>query len=150
MDDVATAMFRGSGITREQITAEETPCVRYGEIYTRYDIWFDQCISYTNESSIQIKKYIEHGGIIFAITGESAEDIAKSSTYIGHERCLAGGDMVVMRHTQVPKYLSYALSTSNAREQESRGMVKSKVVRSSIPALKRLAIPIPPLAEQER
>ena len=69
---------------------------------------------------------------------------------MGHEKCFAGGDIVVMKHNQTPKYISYALSTSNAQAQKSKGKVKSKVVHSSIPALKEITIPIPSLVEQER
>ena len=146
--EIAVDIFRGSGIKREQITETGTPCVRYGEIYTTYGVWFDTCVSHTDESAITSKKYFEHGDILFAITGESVEDIAKCSAYIGQERCLAGGDIVVLRHNQDPKYLSYALSTTEAQKQKSKGKVKSKVVHSSVPAIKELAVPIPPLEVQ--
>ena len=126
------------------------PCVRYGEIYTAYGIWFDRCISHTKMEYVQSPKFIDKGDILFAITGESVEEIAKSTAYIGEERCLAGGDIVVMKHNQDPKYLSYALSTVNAQRQKSKGKVKSKVVHSSVPAIKDILIPLPPLAEQKR
>lgn len=142
--EIAIDIFRGSGIKREQVTETGTPCVRYGEIYTTYGVWFDKCVSHTDESAITSKKYFECGDILFAITGESVEDIAKCSAYIGQERCLAGGDIVVLRHNQDPKYLSYALSTTDARRQKSKGKVKSKVVHSSVPAIKELIVPIPP------
>lgn len=146
--EIAVDIFRGSGIKREQITETGTPCVRYGEIYTTYGVWFDTCVSHTDESAITSKKYFEHGDILFAITGESVEDIAKCSAYIGKERCLAGGDIVVLRHNQDPKYLSYALSTTEAQKQKSKGKVKSKVVHSSVPSIKELVVPIPPLKVQ--
>lgn len=63
---------------------------------------------------------------------------------------MAGGDIVVLKHNQNPKYLAYALSTANAQMQKSKGKVKSKVVHSSVPAIKEIVVPIPPLAEQER
>lgn len=119
--EIAVDIFRGSGIKREQITETGTPCVRYGEIYTTYGVWFDTCVSHTDESAITSKKYFEHGDILFAITGESVEDIAKCSAYIGKERCLAGGDIVVLRHNQDPKYLSYALSTTEAPKAKKQG-----------------------------
>ena len=75
--EIAVDIFRGSGIKREQITVSGTPCVRYGEIYTTYGVWFDSCVSHTDESAITSKRYFEHGDILFAITGESVEDIAK-------------------------------------------------------------------------
>ena len=146
--EIALDIYRGSGITREQITPAGTPCVRYGEIYTTYDIWFDECVSYTDESVIANKKYFEYGDILFAITGENVEDIAKSSAYIGDKKCLAGGDIVVLKHNQDPKFLSYVLSTTFVRRQKSKGKVKSKVVHSSVPAIKEIRIPLPPLPVQ--
>lgn len=148
LGEIATDIYRGSGIKREQITPIGTPCVRYGEIYTTYGIWFDECVSHTDAAIISSPKYFEHGDVLFVITGESVEDIAKSTAYVGHERCLAGGDIVVLKHTQNPKYLSYALATTNARKQKSSGKVKSKVVHSSVPAIKDIVIPLPPLPIQ--
>ena len=49
-----------------------------------------------------------------------------------------------------PKYLSYVLSTEMAQKQKSRGKVKSKVVHSSVPAIKEIKIPIPPLEVQAK
>lgn len=146
--EIATDIYRGTGIKREQVTETGIPCVRYGEIYTTYGVWFESCVSHTNLDGINKPKYFEHGDILFAITGESVEDIAKCTAYIGNDRCLAGGDIVVLKHEQDPKYLSYALSTSNARFQKGRGKVKSKVVHSSVPAIKELIVPIPPLEVQ--
>lgn len=150
LGDVAIDMYRGSGITREQVTEDGIPCVRYGEIYTTYNVWFDKCKSHTRLAEIANPKYFEHGDILFAITGESVEEIAKSTAYIGNEKCLAGGDIVVMKHNQNPKYLAYALSTADAQRQKSKGKIKSKVVHSSVPALSEITIPLPPLVEQER
>ncbi len=148
--DIATDVFRGSGIKKDQVTSTGIPCVRYGEIYTKYNLWFDSCFSHTSESLITNKKYFEHGDILFAITGESVEDIAKSCAYVGNEKCLAGGDIVVVKHNQNPKYLSYALSTTNARLQKSSGKVKSKVVHASTESIKGITIPVPPLDVQRQ
>lgn len=148
LGELATDIYRGSGIKRDEVTEIGTPCVRYGEIYTTYGIWFEECVSHTIEVNIVNRKYFEHGDILFAITGESVEEIAKSCAYIGNERCLAGGDIVVLKHNQDAKYLSYALSTAEAQMQKSRGKVKSKVVHSSVPAIKEIVVPIPPLEVQ--
>ena len=150
LGDIATEIYRGAGIKRNEVTEKGIQCVRYGEIYTSYNIWFDTCISHTIEDKIASKKYFEKGDILFAITGESVEEIAKSCAYVGDEKCLAGGDIVVMKHKQNPKYLAYALATTNAQMQKSKGKVKSKVVHSSVPAIKEIVVPIPSLEEQQR
>ena len=149
LGEIAIDIFRGAGITREQVCETGIPCVRYGEIYTTYGVWFDECVSHTDEALLTSKKYFEHGDILFAITGESVEDIAKSCAYIGYEKCLAGGDIVVLKHNQNPKYLSYDLSTTSAQEQKSKGKVKSKVVHSGVPAIKEIVVPLPPLPVQQ-
>ena len=150
---LATDMYRGAGIKRDEVSGEGTPCIRYGEIYTTYNVWFDECVSKTMMGS----KTFEHGDILFAITGESVEEIAKSCAYVGNEKCFAGGDIVVMKHAQNPKYMAYALSTTMSQKQKSKGRIKSKVVHSNIPAIKKIKIPIPfpkdtakSLAEQQR
>ena len=150
LKDIATDIYRGSGITREQVTEDGIPCVRYGEIYTTYNVWFERCQSHTKIENVANPKYFEHGDILFAITGESVDDIAKSTAYVGNDRCLAGGDIVVLKHNQNPKYLSYVLSTHNAQQQKSKGKIKSKVVHSSVPAIEEIEIPLPDLEVQNR
>ena len=148
--DIATEMYRGAGIKRDEVTDDGIPCVRYGEIYTRYNTWFDNCVSHTKLEYVPSPKYFEHGDILFAITGENIEDIAKSVAYLGEEKCLAGGDIVVMKHEQNPRYLAHVLSTSYSRQQKGKGRVKSKVVHSNIPAIEEISIPLPSLDVQER
>ena len=132
------------------VTETGIPCVRYGEIYTTYNTWFDACVSHTKLEYVSNPKYFEHGDILFAITGESVEDIAKSVAYIGNEKCLAGGDIVVLKHNQEPRYLAHVLSTYEARQQKSKGKIKSKVVHSSVPAIEEIEIPLPSMEVQRR
>lgn len=150
LKEIATSIYRGAGIKRDQVTEEGIPCVRYGEIYTTYNTWFDECVSHTKKEYVPSPKYFEHGDILFAITGESVEDIAKSIAYVGHDKCLAGGDIVVMKHEQNPRYLAHVLNTSMAREQKSKGKVKSKVVHSNVPSIEQIEIPLPSLDVQKR
>ena len=103
LSEIATDMYRGSGIKRDEVTETGIPCVRYGEIYTTYNVLFDSCASYTDEAKQKSKKYFEYGDVLFAITGESVEEIGKSTVYLGKEKCLAGGDIVVMKHNENPK-----------------------------------------------
>ncbi len=149
LKDIAIDFYRGNGILRTQVTSEGVPCVRYGEIYTDYDVWFDKCISHTRPKNIASLKYFEYGDVLFSITGEKVSEIGKSTVYVGNEKCLAGGDIVVMKHTQNPKYIGYALSTVDAQLQKSKGKVKSKVVHLSVSELKEIVIPVPPLSVQE-
>ena len=150
LSEITIESFRGSGIKRDDVTSSGVPCIRYGEIYTSYGIYFNKCISHTNPDKIQNKKVLKKNDLLFAITGESVEDIAKTTTYIGDEEGLVGGDIFVIRHNQNAKYLSYALSTSDAINQKGAGKVKSKVVHSNGPSILGIEIPLPDLDEQQR
>ena len=149
LGEIKTDIYRGTGIKRDEIVENGVPCVRYGEIYTTYGIWFEECVSHTLLDYVKSPKYFEHGDILFVISGESIEDIAKSTAYMGNEKCLAGGDIVILKHKQNPKYLSYVLATTASRKQKSAGKVKSKVVHASIPSIEAIRIPIPPIEVQD-
>ena len=133
LGEIATDIYRGAGIKRTEITDDGIPCVRYGEIYTTYGVWFKECVSHTKEELHTNRKYFEHGDILFAITGESVEDIAKSTAYIGDKRCMAGGDIVVMKHSEDPKFLAYVLSTEDAQRQKSKGRKSSEAFPGTKP-----------------
>ena len=93
---VATSIFKGYGITKEDIVTDgDTPCVRYGEIYTKYNISFEDCKTRTNKSNIAILQYFHFGDILFAGTGELVDEIGKNIVYLGKAKCLAGGDIIV-------------------------------------------------------
>lgn len=149
LGDFATQWYRGAGIKKDEIGQEGIPCIRYGEIHTIYKIWFDKCVSHTDETKQPSKKYADYGDILFAITSEDITFIGNSVAYMGNERIMVGGDIVVMKHTQNPKYISYALSTIDAVSQKGKGKVKSKVVHTNVPSLKEIVIPVPPLPVQE-
>ena len=150
LKDIKTDIYRGNGIKRDEVTDEGIPCVRYGEIYTTYEVWFDECKSHTTSDVIKNPKTFTTNDLLFAITGESVEDISKTIAYTGKDTCYAGGDIVVMKHNQNAKYLSYALSTNDAIRQKGKGKVKSKVVHSNIPSIEEIVVPIVSLKEQEQ
>lgn len=147
--EIAIEMFRGAGIRREDVSDEGVPCVRYGEIYTSYDVYFDKCISHVDPDKVPSKKVLKKNDILFAITGEKVIDIGKCTAYVGDEEGLVGGDILVLRHNQNAKYLSYALSTKRAIEQKGKGKVKSKVVHTNAESIGNIVIPVPPLEIQD-
>ncbi len=126
------------------------PCVRYGELYTTYGVSFDKCVSHTSADVIAKPKIAVKGSILFVITGESVDDIATSTAYMGDEPIYVGGDLIIMNHNQNPKYMSYALSTTDAKLQKSKGKIKSKVVHSKQSDIEQIVIPVPSLEEQAR
>lgn len=148
---VATSIFKGYGITKEDIVTDgDTPCVRYGEIYTKYNISFEDCKTRTNKSNIAILQYFHFGDILFAGTGELVDEIGKNIVYLGKEKCLAGGDIIVLRHKQNPIFLNYALYATCSQIQKSRGKAKLKVVHISATEIGNIYIALPSIVEQRQ
>lgn len=148
---VANALEKGKGITKEEVISDgNIQCVRYGEIYTKYNQGFTDCVSRTNLEIIQPHQFFEHGDILFAGTGELVEEIGKNVVYLGNEKCLAGGDIIVMKHHQDPAFLNYALNSIYSQKQKSYGKAKLKVVHISADNIGNVKIALPPLNEQQR
>ncbi|MBR3559103.1 MAG: hypothetical protein IKN78_09550 [Bacteroidales bacterium] len=91
MKNITIAITKGNGITKEEIFPDgDTPCVRYGEIYSKYDNSFVTCVSKTKKEALSTLHYFGKGDILCAGTGELVEEIGKSIVYLGENQCLAG------------------------------------------------------------
>lgn len=145
------SLSKGNGITKEEVKESgNICCVRYGEIYSKYNGSFIKCISSTDIELIPSPKYISKGDILFAGTGELVEEIGKNIVYMGEEKCLAGGDIVVMKHSLNPIFLNYALNCSYSQSQKSKGKAKLKVVHISARDIGNILIALPGINEQEK
>ena len=146
---VVDESFKGFGITKEEVFQDgETPCVRYGEIYSKYSISFENSFSMTKKNVLSTTRWFSYGDVLCAGTGELIEEIGKSIVYLGKERCLAGGDIIVLRHSQNPLFMGYLLNSAYVQEQRSCGKTKLKVVHISEPEIKNVWIAVPPIEEQ--
>lgn len=147
----ATSIFKGNGITKEDIVVDgDTPCVRYGEIYSKYNISFRLCATRTNKSNLSVLQYFNYGDILFAGTGELVEEIGKNIVYLGNQECLAGGDIIVLRHQQNPAFLNYALYATYSQLQKSYGKAKLKAVHISASEIGNIFIALPSITEQQQ
>lgn len=147
---IANRFLKGNGITKDEIHENgNTQCVRYGEIYSKYDNQFSDCLSRTNSEKISQTQYFSYGDILFAGTGELVEEIGKNIVYLGYEKCLAGGDIIVVKHLQNPKFLNYALNSNYCIIQKRLNKIKLKVVHISANEIKNILVVLPSLNEQK-
>lgn len=147
---LANSISKGSGITKEDVVADgDTPCVRYGEIYSKYDNSFSACFSATMISNQVTPRFFDRGDILFAGTGEMVEEIGKNIVYIGEAPCLAGGDIIILKHSQNPRFLNYALNSHYSQTQKSKGKAKLKVVHISASEIGCVYVALPPIEEQQ-
>ena len=147
----ADSFDKGNGITKEDVLSDgDIQCIRYGEIYSKYDKQCSKTVSATNVNMIDSPKYISKGDILFAGTGELIEEIGKNIVYTGNDPCLAGGDIIILKHKQNHIFLNYVLNSHYAQSQKSYGKVKLKVVHISASAIGNVKIALPSLEEQQQ
>lgn len=147
----ATGQFKGNGITKDDIVDNgEIGCVRYADLYTKYNYHFSECEVRTDRSKVAVPRYFTYGALLFACTGELVEEIGKSVVYLGKDKCLAGGDLYVVNHAQDPQFMAYAMESAYIRFQKSSGKSKLKVVHISSDEINNLLVILPPYFQQKR
>jgi type I restriction enzyme, S subunit len=144
------AFFKGSGIKKDEVRSEGLACVRYGEIYTSFENWVSKSRSFIAETTAWQATAINVGDILFAASGETAEEIGKCVAYLGAEPAFAGGDIVVLRPSEScdSLYLGYLLNTSEIASQKSRLGQGHPVAHIGASALGRVIVSLPLLPEQ--
>ena len=81
---------KGCGIKREDVSDEGFPCVRYGELYTRYKDYILNPVTRIPATVALAALPIKTGDLLFAGSGETAEEIGRCAAYIGKEQRLCG------------------------------------------------------------
>lgn len=144
-------IVRGSGIKRTETAEQGLPCIRYGEIYTSYNISFTQTKSFVPKDLYEKCKHISYGDIVFTLTGENKPDIAKAIAYFGESPVAAGGDLAFWTcHGMNPLYLMYFLNSPYAIERKKQLATGDIIVHISGDKIGSILLPLPPLAEQKR
>ena len=143
--------YKGKGITKADLVECGISCLRYAEIYTKYDGIVNELSSSVSPDAATKSTPIQSGDIIFAASGETAAEIGKAIAFVGHYSAVAGGDTVIFRdHGQEPAYLAHALNDADAARQKARLGKGQSVVHIHIPELFQVEVPLPPLHEQRK
>ena len=103
-------MFKGNGISKEQLTDTGEPCVLYGELYTKYK---SEVISdIFNKTDIDTRKLVKSkaNDVIIPCSGETAVDIA-TARCVPYDNILLGGDLNIIRLYDCDgSFMSYQLN----------------------------------------
>src|SRR5207245_466691 len=127
------------------------PCVRYGDLYGKYDQFITTAASFVTRERTADYTPIRHGDLLFAGSGETIEEIGKSAVNLLEHDAFCGGDVVIFRPTRSinPRFLGYAAASAPSIHQKAC-MGKGVTVMHIYPdELRYLRIAIPPLDEQE-
>lgn len=144
-------IVRGSGIKRTETVPSGMPCVRYGELYTSYNISFTEAKSFIPAELDAKCKHFSYGDILMTLTGENKPDIAKAVAYLGNASIAAGGDLAYWTaHGMNPLYLVHVMSSPYVIARKVDLATGDIIVHISGDKIGSILIPIPPLEEQER
>lgn len=103
LDDLG-AFSKGAGITKDDLLQKGIPCVRYGELYTKYNFIIKNCFSFIPEEIAKTSKLLLYADILFAGSGETREEIGKCAAYIGKESVYAGGDNIIFSPKKILEF----------------------------------------------
>ena len=103
-------LYKGTGISKEQLSGDGEPCILYGELYTKYKSeTIREVISKTNIDNTKLVRS-KANDVIIPCSGETAEDIATARCVL-NGNILLGGDLNIIRlHGYDGAFMSYQLN----------------------------------------
>ena len=140
--------FKGGGLSKADLSDEGSPCVLYGELYTKYTEVIGNVQSKTNvvlDNAVLGKV----NDVLIPSSGETAIDIATASC-LQQDDDILGGYLNVFRSNKINGiFTSYQLNTSKKFEISKLANGASVVLLYN-DQLKKFRLIIPTIQEQEK
>ena len=140
--------FVASGtLSKADLAETGTPCILYGELYTKYGEIAHTIYSKTSATSHTFSQYDD---VILPKSGETPEDIS-TATCVPYDNISLGGDLIVFRHNEkvIGAYLSYLISNRAKNAIASIAQGKS-VVHINEKSLANIELSYPDIEEQQK
>ena len=147
LGDIAT-ISRGGSLQKKDFCTEGTPCIHYGQIYTRYGLFADKTFTYISEECAKKQRIAHRNDIIMAVTSENIEDVCKCVAWLGNEAVAVSGHTAIIHHNQNAKYLAYYFHTEMFAVQKRKLVHGTKVIEVTPDTLNAITLPVPPLPVQ--
>jgi type I restriction enzyme S subunit len=144
------AFKKGGGFSRADLVDQDgLPAILYGDIYTQYDLKVISVVRRINEEAFSNGIILNFGELLFTGSGETKEDIGKCVAYLSAEKCVAGGDVIILSKVEENcLFLSYYLNTEGVKYEKAKTSKGEIIVHTYASKLKDILIPLPPLSEQ--
>ena len=103
-------LYKGVGISKDQLSDDGKPCILYGELYTKYKSEIiNEIISKTNIDTTKLVRS-KANDVIIPCSGETAEDIATARCVL-NDNIFLGGDLNIVRlYRYDGAFISYQLN----------------------------------------
>ncbi|SMN01578.1 Type I restriction-modification system, specificity subunit S [uncultured Candidatus Thioglobus sp.] len=143
---------KGKGIKKDEVVEVGNPCVRYGEIYTKYELKIDSMFSFISDETTTNSVSVRAGTLLLTGSGETKKEIGKCVVYLGDEILWVGGDIIVLKPSkQIDSlFLSYLINSECIRvqrEMSGKGEIIAHIYSKNF---KEMKYPIPSLSEQTK
>jgi type I restriction enzyme, S subunit len=141
---------KGKNIKKDSVLPDGLPCVRYGEIYTHHNDYIKRFNSYISRETAKASQRIKRGDLLFAGSGETAEEIGKCVAYLGDDEAYAGGDVIILSpEGHDSKYLGFLMNYRSVVAQKSQLGQGDAVVHIYPSNMGGMLIPLPPTEAEE-
>lgn len=145
LKDIAS-FSKGKGISKNETSEKGIPCIRYGELYTKYDENITEIYSKTN---LEIENLVlsEKNDILIPCSGETAIDLATASC-VRDENIAIGGDITIIKTNQYAPFITYCLN--NKRTEIAKYAQGVSIVHLYAKDFQNMEIKIPQISEQKK
>ena len=147
LGEIAT-ITRGGNFQKKAFQDSGVPCIHYGQIYTKYNLFADQTISFIDKQTAEKQKFAEPGDIVMAVTSENVDDVCKCVAWLGSEKIAVSGHTAIIHHKLDPKYLVYYFHSIHFQKQKNKLAHGTKVIEVTPDHLTSISVPVPPLEVQ--
>jgi type I restriction enzyme S subunit len=140
---------KGRGIRKDQVRQDGLPCIRYGEIYTRHHDIVRNYGSFVSPEIAKQSQCLRSGDLLFAGSGETAEEIGKCVAFLDDCEAYAGGDIIILSPVgQDSRFLAYLMNQPAVAAQKARAGQGDAVVHISAKNLAQIELKLPERDEQ--
>ena len=143
-------IYRGFAYSKKDFTETGTPCIHYGQIYTRYGTFANKTFTCVSKDLAKGKRLAKKGDLVMAVTSENLEDVGKCLAWLGEDDILVSNHACFIRHSLNPKYLACFLQTSYFFKYKKKISKGVKVIDLDLNMFGDMLIPVPPLEIQSR
>ena len=138
-------------IRKDDVLISGYPCIRYGELYTRYSYYIKNYFSFISHEVSKTSRKLRKWDILFAGSWETKEEIWKCSSFLKDDEVYAWWDIVILSPNKWDsKFLWYLLNSPSVIKQKASRWQWDAVVHISATSLSDIIISFPDTEEQSR
>jgi len=143
---------KGKGIKKDEVKESGNPCIRYGEIYTKYNHIVKDVTTFIDDKTTSTSISINGVYLLLTGSGETKEEIGKCIVYTCSDTIWVGGDIILIKPNKdiYSVFLSYLINSECIRVQREM-FGKGEIIVHIYPKnFKEMRYPIPPYSEQQQ